>query len=138
MPSSTLLMQVSITWFDIPRLLELELGIKLKGIEVSLSSCKFSYLDYTNEDEPRGLILPLQEKKKRNLKFTRFLKGAMVIVKTCNQTRHGRHQICSVFFQGMKLRKLAWQLTNYLQFGNCFLLLGTNYTLITYMILPRT
>jgi hypothetical protein len=27
------------------------------------------------------------------------LKGAMVIVKTCNQTRHGRHQICSAFFQ---------------------------------------
>jgi len=70
----------------------------LKGIEVSLSSCKFSYLDYTNEDEPRGLILPLQEKKRRNLKFARFLKGAMVIVKTYNQTRHGRHQICSVFF----------------------------------------
>jgi hypothetical protein len=84
---------------DVPKLLELELGIKLKGIEVSLSSCKFPYLDSTNEDEPRGFISPLQEKERQNLKFARFLKGAMVIVKTCNQTRHGRHQICSVFFQ---------------------------------------
>jgi len=99
MPSSTLSMQVSITWLDVPKLLELELGIKLKGIEVSLSSCKFPYLDSTNEDEPRGFISPLQEKERQNLKFARFLKGAMVIVKTCNQTRHGRHQICSAFFQ---------------------------------------
>lgn len=72
MPSSTLSMQVSITWLDVPRLLELELGIKLKGIEVSLSNYKFPYLDSTNEYEPRGLILQLQEKKRRKLEICKF------------------------------------------------------------------
>jgi hypothetical protein len=99
---------------NVPRLLELELGIKLEGIEASLSSCKLPNFDSIVEGEPKALILPLREKKKQNLKFVGFLRGAMVIVKTCSQIRHGRHQICSVFSQGMRLRKLTWQLIDYL------------------------
>lgn len=118
--------------------LNLNLGIELEGIEASLSSCKLPDFDSIVEDEARVLIPPLPEKKMWNLRFARFLRGAMVIVNTCNQTRHGRHQICNVFFQGMRLRKLEWQLINYLQLGTLCLLLRTNYTLITYLILPKT
>jgi hypothetical protein len=138
MLGSTLSMQASTIGLNVLGLLEFELGIKLEGMEVSLSSCKFLDFDSTIEDELKVLILPVLEKKKQNLNFARFLKGAMVIDKTCNQTRHGRHQICNVFFQGIKLRKLAWQLIDYLQLSSLCLLLGTNYTLITYLILPKT
>jgi hypothetical protein len=76
--------------------LNLNLGSSLKEYKLHCS-CKLLDLNSTNEDEPRVLISPLLEKKRQNLKFARFLKGAMVIAKICNRTRHGRHQICKKF-----------------------------------------
>jgi hypothetical protein len=68
MLGSTLSMQASTIRLDVLRLLEL--GIKLEGIEASLSNCKLPDFDSIIENELRVLIPPLPQKKRQNLKFT--------------------------------------------------------------------
>jgi hypothetical protein len=71
MLGSTMLMQVSTIRLNVIGLLELELGIKLEGIEASLSSFKLPNLDSIVENEPRVLIPPFPKKEEVKLEICR-------------------------------------------------------------------
>jgi len=62
----------------------------------------------------------------------------MVIVKTCNQTRHGRHQICSVFFPRNEIEETNMAINRLLATQQFVLAIRDQLHTITYLILLKT